>query len=92
MRPRDRQDSTVYGRDEGHGATYSGTSDRAETSASVEPVIVTELVDLDTFAVRRLMRLGRCRCHHRRFCVLLGGDAIVVEQQIGREVQVLLER
>lgn len=70
---------------------YLGEIGGAEARASVEPVVVAKFVDLDAPFVGRLMRhlVG----HHRRlgvpsFC----GNALVVCEEVGRNVEVLLQR
>lgn len=73
------------------GSTYIEEVGTAEAGAAVEPVIVAELVDLDAPPVGRLMRHGVC--HHRRllfpaFC----GDALVAREEVGRDVEMLLQR
>lgn len=68
--------------------TYLHKSSGAEAGASVEPVIVAQLVDLDAFLVRRMMRHGLC--HHQWFGAPLGAETGVAED-IGGEVEVLLK-
>jgi hypothetical protein len=62
-----------------------------EAGASVKPVIITKLIDLDSLLIRRRMRHGLCRHRQRLFRFHLGGQAIVLEE-FGGEVEVLLER
>lgn len=73
------------------GPSYIEEVGSAEACASVKPVIVAELVDLDAPPVGRLMR--HSVCHHRRllfpsFC----GNALVACEEVGRDVEVLLQR
>ena len=49
--------------------TYRSERGSAEAGASVEPIIVAQLVDLDAPLVLRLMR--HVLCHHQRLFVLL---------------------
>jgi hypothetical protein len=58
--------------------TYRDPAGVAEAGAAVEPVIVTQLVDLDAPPVRRLMR--HRLCHHQRVGRRLGDDAVVGDQ------------
>ena len=69
--------------------TYRDEASGAEASASVKPVVVTQLVDLDALLVGRGMR--HRLCHHQGLGFPLGSDAIVGEE-IGGEIQMLLER
>lgn len=67
----------------GQGATtYRHEACEAEAGAAIEPVIVTELVDLDALLIRRLMR--HRLCHHQRFglrlLLWLRGDVAIGEQ------------
>ena len=70
-------------------AAYRGKRRGAEAGASVEPVIVTKLVDLDTLLVRRRMR--HRLCHHQRLGIALRGDAVIC-CQFRRKFEMLLER
>lgn len=69
--------------------TYRDVGGGAETSPSVEPVIVSEFVDLDAPLIGRRMRHGLC--HHRLRAFLLGDDSGSFDE-IGDQVQVLLQR
>lgn len=71
------------------GVTYRNKGGSTEARASVEPVIVAQLVDFDAPPVRRLMR--HRLCHHQRFGFHLGYPAIVGEKA-RREIQMLLKR
>ena len=70
-------------------STYWDIGGGTEARASVEPVIIAQLVDLDAPAVRRLMRhrLG----HHQRLRFHPGYPTIVGEK-IRRKIKVLLQR
>ena len=70
-------------------STYGKPCGGAEAGASVEPVIITELVDLDALLVGRLMR--HRLCHHQGFRATLGGNPAVCDE-IERKVEVLLQR
>lgn len=71
--------------------TYLSPCCCTEAGAAVEPVVVTELVDLDAPPVGRLMRHGLC--HHQRLLVPgVGGNAPVACEEVGCDVEVLLER
>lgn len=50
--------------------TYLHEPGGTEAGASIEPVIIAQLVDLDALFVRRLMRHGLC--HHHRLNAPLG--------------------
>ena len=66
---------------------------RTEAGASVEPVVIAEFVDLDTSPVGLLSRMRHCLRHHRLVGVpSVGRDAVVVRKEVGRNVEVLLER
>ena len=71
--------------------TYFGPCCGTEARTAIEPVVVAELVDLDAPPVGRLMRHGLC--HHQRL-LLPGvcGNAPVVREEVGGDVEVLLER
>lgn len=70
-------------RQERAGFTHRYERGRTEASAAVKPVIITELVDLDTFLIGRLMR--HRVCHHHGFGVPLGDNPAVAEE-IRREI------
>ena len=69
-------------------ATYSLEARAAEACASVEPVIVTELVDLDALLIGGLMRHGLC--HHQRIGLPLGSE-VRVRSQIRGKFEMLLQ-
>jgi len=82
----DKQDT---GTEEGKEA-YRNVSGGAEAGASVEPVIVSELVDLNALSVSCLMR--HRLCHHRRLSVPLWDNGMGSEQigcEVGREIEML---
>lgn len=75
------------------GKSYLDELGRAETGASVEPVVISEFVDLDAAPVGLLSRMRHFLRHHRLVVVpCVGGNAIVVCEEVGRNVEVLLQR
>lgn len=70
--------------------THRNKGSGAKAGASVEPVGISQLVNLDAFLVCRLMRHGLC--HHQRFVAPRGDVSVEVEDEVGRNVDVLLER
>lgn len=80
-------------RGRGEAQSYLDEFGRAEAGASVEPVIVAKLIDLDAPSIGLLSLMRHCLCHHRLVGVpSVGGDAIVVCEEVGRNVEVLLQR
>lgn len=73
------------------GRTHLGPRGGAKAGASVEPVIVAEFVDLDTPPIGRLMRHLVCHHRRRRLGPAVGSNAIVKGEEVGRDVEVLLE-
>lgn len=71
------------------GTTYRDKGSGAEARASVVPIIIAQLVDLDAPPVRRLMR-HRLR-HHQRLRFDPGYPALV-DEEIWREIEMLLKR
>ncbi len=69
--------------------TYRDEAGGTKASATVKPVIVTELVDLDTLLVRRRMRHELC--HHRRFGRPFRDGRCKITEQVWREFEMLLE-
>ena len=68
--------------------TYSLKARAAEAGASVEPVIVAELVDLDALLIGGLMRHGPC--HHQRLGLSLDSE-VRIRSQIRGEFEMLLQ-
>lgn len=62
----------------------------AEAGTAIEPVIVTEFVDLDALLVRCVMR--HRVCHHQGIGVPLRDGLIVVEQVVGQIEMLVLKR
>lgn len=74
------------------GSPYLDKFGRAEAGASVEPVIVAKLVDFDAPSIGLLSLMRHCLCHHRHVGVpSVGGDAIVIGEEVGRNIEVLLK-
>jgi len=71
--------------------THGTEGGRAEARSAVKPVIVAKLVNLNSPPVRRRMRHGLCRHRQRVIGVRLNTNTIIL-QEIGREIDVLLER
>jgi hypothetical protein len=51
---------------------------RAKAGAAVEPIIIAEFVDLDTFLTRGRMR--HVLCHHQRLGIPLHGESVICDQ------------
>lgn len=79
---------TKKARSDERTTTYSLEARAAEAGASVEPVIVTELVDLDALLIGGLMRHGLC--HHQRIWLSLGSE-VRVRSQIRCKFEMLLQ-
>lgn len=76
----------------GRRKSYLNELGRTEAGASVEPVVVAQLVDLDAAPVGLLSLMRHCLRHHRLIGVpSVGRDAIVVREEVGRNVEVLLQ-
>lgn len=77
----------------GTSQSYLNELGRAKARASVEPVIVAKLVDFDAPSIGLLSLMRHCLCHHRLVGVTsVGGDAIVIREEVGRNVEMLLQR
>lgn len=73
--------------------SYLDELGRAEAGASVEPVVIAEFIDLDATPVGLLSRMRHFLRHHRLVVVpSVGGNAIVVGEEVGRNIEVLLQR
>lgn len=73
----------VVGR--GEGSTYACYDALAEASASVEPVIVLELVDFDALSFARRWRRDVCHNRRRRVDSLRLGQGTLRSEARGRE-------
>lgn len=66
-----------------HGRKLGGT----EARAAVKPVVVAQLIDLDTLLVLMRHRL----CHHQGLGIVPRDELVAVAHQVGREVEMLLQ-